>query len=232
MHIGGVRWAAVGDALARVLEAQGAQVGREYYFNDHGAQIDRFARSLLAAARGQEPPEDGYAGSYVGEIAGEVLQKRPDAAELPDDDAKEAFRSIGVDLMFEEVKQELHDFGVDFDVFFHEDSLHTSGAVDEALATLKKQGHTYEKDGALWLRTTDFGDDKDRVLIKSDGDPAYIAGDAAYYLNKRDAASTLPSTCSVPTTAGTVAAEGTGGLRRRRPGLQHRSPHRTAGEPG
>lgn len=185
VHIGGVRWAAVGDALARVLEAQGATVGREYYFNDHGSQIDRFARSLLAAARGQEPPEDGYAGSYIGEIADEVLKKLPDAANLPDDQATEAFRSVGVELMFEEVKAALHNFGVDFDVFFHEDSLHTSGAVDAALATLKEQGHTYEKDGALWLQTTDFGDDKDRVLVKSDGNTAYIAADAAYYLNKR-----------------------------------------------
>jgi arginyl-tRNA synthetase len=185
VHIGGVRWAAVGDALARILVASGAEVGREYYFNDHGAQIDRFARSLLAAARGEPAPEDGYAGAYIGEIADNVLKKHPDAARLPDAEAKEVFRSEGVELMFEEVKQSLHDFGVDFDVYFHEDSLHASGAVDKALATLREQGHVYEKDGAVWLRTTDFGDDKDRVLVKSDGDTAYIAADAAYYLNKR-----------------------------------------------
>ncbi|TQS44134.1 arginine--tRNA ligase [Cryptosporangium phraense] len=183
VHIGGVRWAAVGDSLARLLEAVGADVTREYYFNDHGAQIDRFARSLLAAAKGEPTPEDGYGGSYIPEIAAEVLRKRPDALQAPD--PQEVFRETGVDLMFDEVKRSLHDFGVDFDVYFHENSLFESGEVERAVATLREHGHIFEKDGAVWLRTTDYGDDKDRPIIKSNGDAAYIAGDAAYYLNKR-----------------------------------------------
>ncbi|HWJ84573.1 MAG TPA: arginine--tRNA ligase, partial [Cellulomonas sp.] len=189
LHIGGVRWAAVGDSLARVLQASGADVTREYYFNDHGAQIDRFARSLLARAQGRPAPEDGYGGEYITEIADQVIADaiaagEPDPRTLPDDEATEAFRARGVELMFAEVKSSLHDFGVDFDVYFHEDSLHESGAVDRAVARLRELGHIFEADGATWLRTTDFGDDKDRVIIKSDGQAAYIAGDIAYYLDK------------------------------------------------
>lgn len=183
VHIGGVRWAAVGDSLARLLEASGADVGREYYFNDHGAQIDRFARSLLAAAKGQPVPEDGYGGDYIGEIAAEVLRREPNA--LAAADPQEIFRQIGVGLMFDEIKKSLHDFGVDFDVYFHENSLFESGAVERAVATLREHGHIFEAEGAVWLRTTDYGDDKDRPIIKSDGEAAYIAGDAAYYLDKR-----------------------------------------------
>jgi arginyl-tRNA synthetase len=183
IHIGGVRWAAVGDALARLFEASGAEVVREYYFNDHGSQIDRFARSLLAAANGDPAPEDGYGGAYIGEIANQVLALAPDA--LQRDDAQEVFRKIGVNLMFDEIKASLKEFGVVFDVYFHEDSLHHTGAVEKAIATLRDQGHVYDSEGAIWLRTTDFGDDKDRVLIKGDGEPAYFAGDAAYYLDKR-----------------------------------------------
>jgi arginyl-tRNA synthetase len=183
IHIGGVRWAAVGDALARLFEASGAEVVREYYFNDHGSQIDRFARSLLAAANGDPAPEDGYGGAYIGEIANQVLALAPDA--LQRDDAQEVFRKIGVNLMFDEIKASLKEFGVVFDVYFHEDSLHHTGAVEKAIATLRDQGHVYDSDGAIWLRTTDFGDDKDRVLVKGDGEPAYFAGDAAYYLDKR-----------------------------------------------
>ena len=190
VHLGGARWAAVGDSLARILAACGAQVTREYYFNDHGTQIDRFARSLLAAARGQETPEDGYGGAYIGEIAqtvtsGELEAGRPDPAALPDAEATEVFRARGVDLMFDSIKAELHEFHSDFDVFFHEDSLHESGAVAAAIERLRERGVIEEHDGATWLRTTDFGDDKDRVLIKSDGDAAYFAGDVAYYLDKR-----------------------------------------------
>jgi arginyl-tRNA synthetase len=184
IHIGGVRWAAVGDSLARLLEASGAKVTREYYFNDHGGQIDRFARSLLAAARQQPAPDDGYGGEYIGDIAARVLELVPDA--LEQDDPQEVFRREGVELMFTEIKQSLHDFGVDFDVFFHENSLHESGAVQRAVERLKAAGHMYEHEGALWLRTTDFGDDKDRPVIKSDGEPAYISGDLAYYLDKRE----------------------------------------------
>jgi len=185
IHIGGTRWAAVGDALGRLLATQGAAVVREYYFNDHGAQIDRFARSLVAAAKGQPAPEDGYAGDYIADIAAKVLQEAPDALSQPDDQQQETFRSIGVDLMFTHIKASLHEFGTDFDVYTHEDSMHTSGRVDEAIAKLRETGNIYEKDGASWLRTTEFGDDKDRVVIKSDGNAAYVAGDLAYYLDKR-----------------------------------------------
>lgn len=191
IHIGGVRWAAVGDSLARVLEAAGAQVGREYYFNDHGAQIDRFARSLLARAQGKDAPEDGYGGQYIADIADAVIAQavgagEPDPRTLPDAESQEVFRARGVDLMFGEIKKSLHEFGVDFDVYFHEDSLHENGAVERAVSRLRELGHIYEADGATWLRTTDFGDDKDRVVIKSDGEAAYIAGDLAYYLDKRE----------------------------------------------
>ena len=191
VHLGGARWAAVGDSLARILSACGASVTREYYFNDHGAQIDHFASSLLASARGQETPEDGYGGAYIGEIAQRVVADeaaagRPDPVGLPDDEAAEVFRARGVELMFDSIKSELHAFRSDFDVFFHEDSLHTSGAVDRAINRLRERGVIEERDGATWLRTTEFGDDKDRVLIKSDGEAAYFAADLAYYLDKRE----------------------------------------------
>jgi arginyl-tRNA synthetase len=185
IHIGGTRWAAVGDALGRLLTTQGAKVVREYYFNDHGAQIDRFTNSLIAAAKGEPTPDDGYAGDYIKDIAAQVLAKDPDALSLPADEMRETFRAIGVDLMFTHIKQSLHDFGTDFDVYTHEDSMHSSGRVEQAIAKLREAGSIYEKDGAVWLRTTDFGDDKDRVVIKSDGQPAYVAADIAYYLDKR-----------------------------------------------
>jgi len=188
IHIGGTRWAAVGDALGRLLSTQGAHVVREYYFNDHGTQIDRFTNSLIAAAKGEPTPDDGYAGDYIKEIAAQVLAKEPDALSLPDDEMRETFRAIGVDLMFTHIKQSLHDFGTDFDVYTHEDSMHSSGRVEQAIAKLREAGSIYEKDGAVWLRTTDFGDDKDRVVIKSDGQPAYVAADIAYYLDKRQRA--------------------------------------------
>jgi arginyl-tRNA synthetase len=185
IHIGGTRWAAVGDALGRLLSSQGAQVVREYYFNDHGAQIDRFTNSLIAAAKGEPTPADGYAGDYIVEIANQILEKAPDALEQPEPQQHETFRSIGVDLMFSHIKQSLHDFGTDFDVYTHEQSMHTSGRVEQAIARLRQTGKIYEKDGATWLRTSAFGDDKDRVVIKSDGQPAYVAADIAYYLDKR-----------------------------------------------
>lgn len=186
IHLGGTRWAAVGDALARVFQSQGAEVTREYYFNDHGAQIDRFARSLLASAKGETAPEDGYSGAYIEDIAHRVLAVEPNITELPDAEAQERFRAIGVDLMFADIKESLHNFGVDFDVFFHEDSLHENGQVEKLLDQLKGSKNLYEKDGAWWLNSTEFGDDKDRVVIKSDGNAAYIAGDIAYIQNKRD----------------------------------------------
>ena len=185
IHLGGTRWAAVGDALGRILTAQGADVTREYYFNDHGAQIDRFTRSLIASALGQPAPEDGYAGAYIVDIASSVLEQRPDALELPEDERHETFRSIGVELMFAHIKRTLHEFGVDFDVYFHENALFESGAVEKSVETLKASGNLYFEDGAWWLKSTDYGDDKDRVVIKSDGNAAYIAGDIAYFQDKR-----------------------------------------------
>ncbi|MBE8526893.1 arginine--tRNA ligase [Rothia kristinae] len=183
IHLGGTRWAAVGDSLARILEASGATVTREYYFNDHGTQIDRFAKSLLAAARGEATPEDGYGGQYIHDIAADVLREAPDALEAAD--PQEVFRSHGVELMFAQIKSSLHEFGVDFDVFFHENSLFDSGAVERTLEQLKTSDKLYFADGAWWLRSTDYGDDKDRVVIKSDGNAAYIAGDIAYIADKR-----------------------------------------------
>ncbi|SER78317.1 arginine--tRNA ligase [Corynebacterium cystitidis] len=191
IHLGGTRWAAVGDSLGRVLEAAGAEVTREYYFNDHGEQINRFARSLVAAAQGEPAPEDGYGGAYINEIAQAVVDKRPDALDGTDAEVEETFRAEGVEMMFEHIKQSLHDFGTDFDVFFHENSLFDSGAVDNAIATLKGNGNLYEADGAWWLRSSNFGDDKDRVVIKSDGNHAYIAGDIAYAADKFDRGHTL-----------------------------------------
>ncbi len=190
VHLGSTRWAAVGDSLARLIGATGAEVTREYYFNDAGGQIDRFSRSLLARARGEAAPEGGYGGAYVSEIASAAMADARDEGvyplELPEAEALEVFRRLGVKRMFDEIKRSLSDFGVDFDVFFHEDSLHVSGAIDHAIDRLRALGRIDDRDGAIWLRTTEFGDDKDRVIIKSDGVPAYFAGDIAYYLDKRE----------------------------------------------
>ncbi len=185
MHVGGLRWAAVGDALARLLEASGAKVTREYYVNDAGVQIDRFAASLQAAATGQPVPEDGYAGEYVAEWAQRVVAREPAVLELPPDRAMERFGVLGVEVALEDIRASLARFGVEFDVWFSERSLASSGAVERALSRLREQGHVYDADGAVWLRTSDFGDDKDRVLVKSDGQPAYFLSDAAYYVDKR-----------------------------------------------
>jgi arginyl-tRNA synthetase len=186
IHLGGTRWAAVGDSLGRILVARGAAVTREYYFNDHGTQIDRFARSLVAAAKGLPTPEDGYGGEYIKDIADQVIAANPDWADGDDAAVQELFRSEGVELMFAHIKRTLAEFGTEFDVFFHENSLFESGAVDRAIQTLKDNGNLYEADGAWWLRSTNFGDDKDRVVIKSDGNAAYIAGDIAYIADKID----------------------------------------------
>ncbi|PZF88881.1 arginine--tRNA ligase [Micromonospora deserti] len=186
VHIGGVRWAAVGDALGRLLRATGAEVGTEYYFNDAGSQIDRFARSLLAVAKGEPAPEDGYGGAYIGEIAAEVQARRPDVLALDDAAAQEVFRVEGVTLMFDEIRSSLRDFGVEFDTYFNEKDLHDRGELELALHRLREQGRVFEADGATWLRTTDFGDDKDRVLRKSNGEWTYFAADCAYYLDKRE----------------------------------------------
>ncbi|MEV4239960.1 arginine--tRNA ligase [Nocardia sp. NPDC050408] len=185
VHLGGTRWASVGDALGRILAAQGADVTREYYFNDHGAQIDRFAKSLAAAATGAPTPENGYAGEYIGEIAAKIVAARPEAPTLPEKEQLELFRAAGVELMFAHIRESLHEFGTDFDVYFNESSLFESGAVEAAVTKLKDSGDLYEKDGAWWIASSEYGDDQDRVVLKSDGNAAYIAGDIAYFQNKR-----------------------------------------------
>ena len=186
IHIGGVRWAAVGDSLARILRASGASVTSEYYINDAGTQIDKFAASLRAAANGEPAPEDGYVGEYISDIAAEIVAENAGVLELPQDEQLTVFRSVGLRLMTDQIRRSTEDFGTHFDVWFSEQSLHESGAVDRALDRLRDQGHVYEKDGAVWLRTTDFGDDRDRVLVRSNGEKTYFASDAAYFLDKRD----------------------------------------------
>ncbi len=186
IHLGHTRWAAVGDSLRRILAAAGAEVTSEHYINDAGAQIERFGRSLLAAARGEPAPEDGYGGEYVTEIAQRILAADPDVLSLPPDEALLSFRDQGYRVMLDEMRASLERFGVHFDVWFSERSLHEGGAVEHALDELRKQGHIFDDGGAIWLRTTDFGDDKDRVLIRSNGEKTYFAADAAYYINKRE----------------------------------------------
>jgi arginyl-tRNA synthetase len=185
LSLASTRWAAAGDSIARILEANGAAVAREYYFNDHGVQIDRFAKSLLARAHGEPTPDDGYPGEYVDEVAAAVVAAVPGVLDLPRDEAQEVFRREGVERMFAEIKASLRGFRVDFDVYFLESSLHESGAVEKSVEQLKQSGRLYFADGAWWLRSTDYGDDKDRVVIKSDGKPAYIAADIAYFADKR-----------------------------------------------
>ena len=185
VHIGHVRWAAVGDALARILRAQDAEVTTEYYYNDAGAQLDRFADSLLAAARHDAPPADGYAGEYIGEIARAVAAKHPDALGQPPAQARRVFRAEGVALMIKEIRTSLEDFGAPFDVYFAEKDLHDRGDLAAALARLRQTGHVYEAEGATWIRTTEYGDDKDRVYVRRNGQFTYFAADCAYYLNKR-----------------------------------------------
>jgi arginyl-tRNA synthetase len=186
IHIGGVRWAAVGDSLARILRACGADVTTEYYINDAGVQISKFGASLQAAANGRPVPEDGYVGEYIGDIAKQITEARPGVLDLPEGEQLEVFRAEGLRLMVAEIQRSMEEFGAHFDVWFSEKSLHDSGAVEKAIERLREQGHVFERDGAIWLRTTDFGDDKDRVLVKADGDTTYFASDAAYYLSKRD----------------------------------------------
>ncbi|MGO4486810.1 arginine--tRNA ligase [Microbacterium sp. 2RAF4] len=191
LHIGHTRWAALGDAIARVLAASGATVAREYYINDAGAQMDRFASSVLAAAKGEPTPEGGYAGSYIGDLAARVLAARPDLLELPADEQVDVARELAYEYQLEEQKQSLSKFNVDFDVWFSERTLHAKNdqgvsLVDQAVDRLREQGHVFDQEGAVWVRTTDFGDDKDRVIRRSNGEYTYFAADAAYYLNKGD----------------------------------------------
>ncbi|MFC5939424.1 arginine--tRNA ligase [Corynebacterium choanae] len=191
IHLGGTRWAAVGDSLGRILSFSGAAVTREYYFNDHGNQINNFVDSLIAAAHGKPTPENGYGGAYIHDIATAIVAEQPEITSLPDEQQREAFRDRGTTMMFDHIKRTLHQFGTDFDVFFHENSLFESGAVDEVIATLKANEKLYNADGAWWLRSTDYGDDKDRVVLKSNGEAAYIAGDIAYVVNKFERGHTL-----------------------------------------
>ncbi|PKW26057.1 arginine--tRNA ligase [Phycicoccus duodecadis] len=186
LHIGHTRWAALGDAMRRLLAATGAQVTAEYYINDAGAQMDKFGASVLARAAGQEPPEDGYPGEYVADRAREVLAQRPDLLDLPREEALAVARDLGYVAQLEAIRATLDRFGVHFDVWFSERTLHEGGAVGRAVERLRGQGHVFDQEGAVWLRTTDFTDDKDRVLIRANGEPTYFAADAAYYLSKKD----------------------------------------------
>ena len=186
LHLGHARWAAVGDALARVLSAAGANVTREFYINDRGAQMDKFGASLQAAAHGQPVPEDGYHGEYIADLAKEITDEVPGITQLPEDEQLIAFREAGYERQLKEQQSQLEHFRTKFDVWFSERSLHEQDGVGHAIEKLREQGHLYDADDALWMRTTDFTDDKDRVLIRSNGEPTYFASDAAYYVNKRE----------------------------------------------
>jgi arginyl-tRNA synthetase len=186
LHLGHTRWAAVGDALGSVLAAGGAEVVREFYINDRGTQMDLFGASLRAAARGEARPEDGYQGEYIDDLAKLILAQHPEYKELDETEGIIAFREAGYGLQLQQQKDVLDNFGTHFDVWFSERSLHSGKALDKALETLKAQGHVFESEGATWLRTTDFGDDKDRVLVKSGGELTYFASDTAYYIDKRN----------------------------------------------
>jgi arginyl-tRNA synthetase len=186
LHLGHTRWAALGDALARVLEAAGAQVTREFYVNDRGAQLDRFGESLMAAAHGAPVPPDGYHGQYVHDLAATIVAERPEIVALPEDEQVTAFREMGYRRQLDEQRRQLDEFRTHFDVWTSERDLHTSGKVAHGIDVLHRQGHLYEADGALFMRTTDFGDDKDRVLVKQDGEYTYFASDTAYYVDKRE----------------------------------------------
>ncbi|MGZ0152218.1 arginine--tRNA ligase [Kribbella sp. WER1] len=186
LHLGHTRWAAVGDALARVLAAAGASVTREFYINDRGNQMDKFGASLQAAAHGEPIPEDGYHGEYILDLAKRIVDEVPGITELPVDEQLVAFREAGYERQLKEQQDQLEHFRTKFDVWFSERSLHEQDGVPHAIQKLRDQGHLYEADDALWMRTTDFTDDKDRVLIRSNGEPTYFASDAAYYVNKRE----------------------------------------------
>jgi arginyl-tRNA synthetase len=185
IHLGHTRWAAVGDAIARVLAAAGAEVSKEFYINDRGVQMDRFGASVMAAANGKPVPEDGYHGAYILDLAAEIVDADPSLTALPADEQMIAFREAAYALQLNQQRKVLGLFRTHFDVWASERSLHESGAVERGLARLREQGHVFEQDGAVWLRTTDFGDDKDRVLVKADGSYTYFASDTAYYVDKR-----------------------------------------------
>jgi arginyl-tRNA synthetase len=174
----GARGAAFGDALARLLAFAGEEVEREYYINDYGTQVRTFAESIAARMRGQEPPEDGYSGDYVQELAGELAEKGIGADDL------DGLERAGVEAMRARIEATLQRFHVNFDTWFSERSLYERGAVEETVDLLRAKGHVYESEGATWLRTTEFGDDKDRVLFRSDGEPTYFVADIAYHRDK------------------------------------------------
>jgi arginyl-tRNA synthetase len=178
IHVGTGRHAAYGDSLVRLLAAVGHEVSREYYVNDAGSQVGQFADSIAARMAGEEPPEAGYSGEYVTEIAERLKREGADPAD------REALGLRGIELVLGGVRETLGRFGVSFDSFFSERSVYRKGEVEEVLADLEKRGHTYRSEDALWLRTTEFGDDKDRVLIRSNGEPTYLTPDIAYHWDK------------------------------------------------
>ena len=186
LHLGHTRWAAVGDALGRVLSAAGAKVTREFYVNDRGVQMDKFGASLQSAALGQPRPEDGYHGAYIDDLAKEVVATNPEVLKLTGDEQTFAFRDVGYKLQLAQQQSVLEKFGTRFDVWFSEKSLYDNNFFAHCQEVLKSKGHVFEDGGAIWLRTTDFGDDKDRVMVKSDGSMAYFASDSAYYISKRE----------------------------------------------
>lgn len=186
LHLGHTRWAAVGDSLGRVLSAAGAEVTREFYVNDRGNQMDLFGASIRAAALNQPRPEDGYHGAYIEELAKAIVKAHPTFTSLPEVESISAFRDAGYKLQLDEQNRVLNNFGTHFDIWFSEKSLYENNFFDHSMQKLKSQGHVYQQDGATWLRTTDFGDDKDRVMIKSDGSFAYFASDSAYYVSKKE----------------------------------------------
>jgi arginyl-tRNA synthetase len=185
LHLGHTRWAAVGDAMGRVMEAAGASVAREFYINDRGTQMERFGASVAAAALGEPIPEDGYQGAYIADLAAQVGSEHPEYLQLGEPERTAAFREAAYTLQLAQQQAVLDGFRTHFDVWASERAMHDSGAVERGLSTLRAQGHVFEADGAVWLRTTDFGDDKDRVLVKADGELTYFASDTAYYLDKR-----------------------------------------------
>ena len=186
LHLGHTRWAAVGDSLGRVLAAAGAQVSREFYVNDRGNQMDLFGASLRAAALGKARPEDGYHGEYIEDLAKEIVKSNPQITQLAESESISAFTQAGYKLQLDQQRKVLDNFGTHFDTWFSESSLYKDNFFNHSLDKLKKEGHVFEQEGAIWLRTTDFGDDKDRVMIKSDGTFAYFASDSAYYVSKRE----------------------------------------------
>ncbi|GAA1597516.1 arginine--tRNA ligase [Leucobacter chromiireducens] len=195
LHMGHTRWAALGDSTARVLRAAGAEVTNEYYINDAGAQMNKFGRSVLAAALGEEAPEDAYPGEYIQTLGARVREQIPGLAELAANDrdaALEQAQELAYQLQLAEIQDSLERFNVHFDVFYSERTLHTDGPNGEpspiaaAIDRLREQGHVYEEDDAIWVRTTTFGDDKDRVFTRGNGIYTYFAADAAYYLDKMD----------------------------------------------